>query len=56
MIPNGTYRAWLVLYTKGNAYDEFWYTNMPAVRYVKVYYNGLLAGVVNPYETSTRAA
>jgi len=51
MIPNGTYRAWLVLYTKGNAYDEFWYTNIPAVRYVKVYYNGLLAGVVNPYET-----
>jgi len=50
-IPNGTYRAWLVLYTKGNAYDEFWYTNIPAVRYVKVYYNGLLAGVVNPYET-----
>ncbi|MFP3320092.1 MAG: peptide-N4-asparagine amidase [Acidilobus sp.] len=51
IIPNGTYRAWLVLYTKGNAYDEFWYTNMPAVRYVKVYYNGLLAGVVNPFET-----
>ncbi|WP_148217211.1 peptide-N4-asparagine amidase [Acidilobus saccharovorans] len=50
-IPNGTYRAWLILYTKGNAYDEFWYTNIPAVRYVKVYYNGHLAGVVNPFET-----
>ena len=50
-IPNGTYRAWLLLYTKGSAYDEFWYTNEPPVRYVKVLYDGRLAGVVNPFET-----
>ena len=50
-IPNGTYRAWLVLYEEGGAYDEFWYTNIPAVRYIKVYYNGRLAGIVNPFET-----
>ncbi|MGC9210092.1 MAG: peptide-N4-asparagine amidase [Acidilobus sp.] len=50
-IPNGTYRAWLLLYEEGGAYDEFWYTNIPAVRYIKVYYNGRLAGIVNPFET-----
>ncbi|MGC9072096.1 MAG: peptide-N4-asparagine amidase [Acidilobus sp.] len=50
-IPNGTFRAWLILYTQGNLYDEFWYTNIPAVRYVKVYYNGVLAGIVNPFQT-----
>ncbi len=50
-IPNGTYRAWLILYELGNEYDEFWYTNIPAVRYVKVYYNGRLAGIANPFET-----
>ena len=50
-VPNGTYRAWLILYEEGGAYDEFWYTNIPAVRYIKVYYNGRLAGIVNPFET-----
>ncbi len=50
-IPNGTYRAWLILYTQGNDYDEFWYTNIPAVRYVKVYYNNVLAGIINPFQT-----
>ncbi len=50
-IPNGTYRAWLVLYTNGGYYDEFWYTNIPAVRYIKVYYDDHLAGIINPFET-----
>ncbi|MGC9105149.1 MAG: peptide-N4-asparagine amidase [Thermoprotei archaeon] len=47
--PRGTYNAMLVLYLKGGGYDEFWYASLPAVRDFLVYYNGNLAGVVQPY-------
>ncbi|WP_196489262.1 peptide-N4-asparagine amidase [Sulfolobus acidocaldarius] len=48
-MPNGTFRSVLLLYYEGGGLDEFWYTNIPATRNILVYYNSLLAGVVNPY-------
>ncbi|MBB5253931.1 peptide-N4-asparagine amidase [Sulfurisphaera ohwakuensis] len=50
-IPNGTYKMELLLYEEGGGLDEFWYTNEPATRSILIYYDNLLAGVVNPYET-----
>lgn len=50
-IPNGTYKMALLLYEEGGALDEFWYANEPATRSISVYYDNLLAGIVNPYET-----
>ncbi|MEM0272433.1 MAG: peptide-N4-asparagine amidase [Thermoprotei archaeon] len=50
-LPEGTYRLAAVVYTEGGGNDEFWYANEPATRSVLLYYNGLLADVVNPYET-----
>jgi len=50
-IPNGTYKMSLLMYEEGGGLDEFWYTNEPATRSILIYYNNLLAGVVNPYET-----
>ncbi|MCQ4367136.1 MAG: glycopeptidase, partial [Sulfolobales archaeon] len=47
--PKGTYNAMLVLYAKGGGYDEFWYASLPAIRNFLVYYNGFLAGVIQPY-------
>jgi hypothetical protein len=47
--PKGTYNAMLVLYVKGGGYDEFWYASLPAIRNFLVYYNGFLAGVIQPY-------
>ncbi|AAY80497.1 peptide-N4-asparagine amidase [Sulfolobus acidocaldarius] len=49
VMPNGTFRSVLLLYYEGGGLDEFWYTNIPATRNILVYYNSLLAGVVNPY-------
>ncbi|MDT7901718.1 MAG: peptide-N4-asparagine amidase [Acidianus sp.] len=50
-IPNGTYRMMALIYEKGGGNDEFWYACEPATRPILVYYDNLLAGVVNPYET-----
>ena len=50
-IPNGTYKMALLMYEEGGALDEFWYANEPATRSILIYYDNLLAGVVNPYET-----
>src|SRR5579875_1042324 len=50
-IPTGTYRMATLLYTEGLGLDEFWYAILPAIRNVLIYYDNLLAGVVQPYET-----
>jgi hypothetical protein len=50
-IPMRTYKAQLLLYEEGGGLDEFWYANEPATRQILVYYNGYLAGDVNPFET-----
>ncbi len=51
IIPNGTYKTQMLLYEEGGGLDEFWYTNEPATREILVYYNGYLAGDLNPFET-----
>lgn len=48
-LPIGTYRMFAYFYSEGLAYDEFWYTNVPAFGNILVYYNNYLAGVVYPY-------
>lgn len=50
-LPNGTYRALILMYMEGGELDEFWYTNEPATRNLLIYYNGYLASVFNPFET-----
>ncbi|PMP91715.1 MAG: glycopeptidase [Caldisphaera sp.] len=50
-IPNGTEKSMLLLYEEGGENDEFWYANEPAIRNIEVYYNNMLAGVLNPFET-----
>ncbi|AFZ69860.1 Peptide N-acetyl-beta-D-glucosaminyl asparaginase amidase A [Caldisphaera lagunensis DSM 15908] len=50
-LPNGTQKAMLLLYEEGGYNDEFWYTNEPAIRNIEVYYNDMLAGVLNPFQT-----
>lgn len=50
-IPNGTYKMQALLYEEGGGLDEFWYANEPATREVLLYYNGHLAGDLNPFET-----
>ena len=50
-LPNGTYRMSAFLYEEGGGLDEFWYSNEPATRDILLYYDGLLGGVVPPYET-----
>ena len=50
-LPNGTFRVSALLYEEGGGLDEFWYSNEPATRDILLSYDGLIAGVVPPYET-----
>ncbi|MEM4746414.1 MAG: peptide-N4-asparagine amidase, partial [Metallosphaera sp.] len=50
-LPNGTYRVLAQIFEEGGGLDEFWYANEPATRDILLYYNGLLASVIPPYET-----
>lgn len=50
-LPSDTYRAAVLLFTKAGRLDEFFYTNIPAVRDILLYYNERLAGVFHPFPT-----
>ena len=48
-VPSNTYKARLVLFTEGLAYDEFWYYYGAGYREVKIYFDDTLAALVHPY-------
>jgi hypothetical protein len=50
-IPENTYRAAIYLYTKTGKLDEGFYTNIPSVRDILLYYNEYLAGVFHVFPT-----
>ncbi|MCE4613277.1 MAG: hypothetical protein F7C07_05540 [Desulfurococcales archaeon] len=48
-VPLNTYKARLVLFTEGLAYDEFWYYYGAGYREVKIYFDDTLAALIHPY-------
>ncbi len=50
-IPEDTYRAAIYLFTKPGRLDEGFYTNIPSVRDILLYYNNYLAGVFHVFPT-----
>ena len=50
-IPENTYRAAIYLLTKPGRLDEGFYTNIPSVRDILLYYNNYLAGIFHVFPT-----
>ncbi len=50
-VPENTTRAVLLLYTKGNGYEEFWYYFGDIVRELKIYSDDKLLALVHPMHT-----
>ncbi len=50
-IPSNVTRAMLLLYTKGNGYEEFWYYFGKSYREVKIYFDDKLVALSHPMHT-----
>ncbi|MET1159768.1 MAG: peptide-N4-asparagine amidase, partial [Thermoprotei archaeon] len=50
-IPDNVTRAMLLMYTKGNGYDEFWYYFGDLYREVRIYFDDKLVALVHPMHT-----
>ena len=50
-VPSNATRAVLLMYTKGNGYDEFWYYYGDLYREVRVYFDDNLVALVHPMHT-----
>ncbi len=48
-IPGNITKAYLLLYTEGASYDEFWWSNIPTDREVLVYSDNKLIAVSQPF-------
>ncbi|MGC8947915.1 MAG: peptide-N4-asparagine amidase [Thermoprotei archaeon] len=48
-IPGNITKAYLLLYTEGASYDEFWWSNIPTNREVLVYSDSKLIAVSQPF-------
>jgi len=48
-IPGNLTKAYLLLYTEGAAFDEFWWSNIPTDREVLVYSDNKLIAVTQPF-------
>ena len=48
-VPENTIRAYLLVYTEGASYDEFWYYMIPPDRYVMFESDGRLFAFLQPY-------
>lgn len=48
-IPGNVTRAYLLLYTEGASFDEFWWSNIPTDREVLIYSDNKLIAVTQPF-------
>jgi hypothetical protein len=48
-IPGNITRAYLLLYTEGASFDEFWWSNIPTDREVLIYSDNKLIAVTQPF-------